>query len=361
MILYGQGGSWGEFFKNGYALRFNTGAVQCDNGEFGDPLFGTKKRCVCVSGKKCDDNSEKQGNWCQCKQGFRTKLNEKGKPFGGWPTRYHFNAVGKAGFVCEKPTPKPTPAPPTPKPTVAAPAPPALRACTYGGYTCNKCVECSGCWTCKGSESQDVKFCNVGAQVNHFNPGGTQCFKNGEPVPSRPKEREAFKPVLIHDGAHCSAYVNLGNAKSLIECGERVMTDDRCAPYYFHVLREDSGAYRNCGCVKPSDPTCSKKSGGNTYKIYKYAPAVYKKGAKGDNDCPEGYAHITTTAECEQATEELDGSLHRTPVGSWGHVPPYCSYQSGGDKSVHFNRNALGKNDGGYSPICKLQPKERKP
>merc|ERR1712154_576807 len=29
-----------------------------------------------------------------------TNRNPKGKPYGGWKDRYHFNAVGKKGFTC---------------------------------------------------------------------------------------------------------------------------------------------------------------------------------------------------------------------------------------------------------------------
>jgi len=89
------------------------------------------------------------------------------------------------------------------------------------------------------------------------------------------------------------------------------------------------------------------------------ASDLYKKGSKGSNSCPKGYGHIITHAECKKAGDALDTSLHRTPIGSWSHVPPYCSYQSGftygkaGDRSVHFNKKRSGKNDGGYTPICK--------
>lgn len=82
------------------------------------------------------------------------------------------------------------------------------------------------------------------------------------------------------------------------------------------------------------------------------APATYKMGAKGSNACPWGYVPIKDHAECKAAGDHLDAALHRTPSGSWGHVPPYCSYQSGGDQSVHFNTKTTGKNDGNYTPIC---------
>jgi len=120
-ILYGAGDSWADFFGNGYALQSeHNGRVECSSGVYGDPLPGVDKKCFCVHKKACDDNAEKKGNSCLCKQGFRTKLNDNGKPFGGWADRYHFNNVGKAGFVCESLTPNPTPAPtnePSPSPT----------------------------------------------------------------------------------------------------------------------------------------------------------------------------------------------------------------------------------------------------
>lgn len=82
-------------------------------------------------------------------------------------------------------------------PVCVKPVAPALRSCSYGGYTCNNCVSCSGCWTCKGSESQDVKFCNVFHTVDQCNPGGTECFKNGEPTCRQPQAASAVWTVKI--------------------------------------------------------------------------------------------------------------------------------------------------------------------
>jgi len=70
--------------------------------------------------KRCDDNSTKQGNWCQCNAGYTMPINpDYNKPFGGWSYRYHRNAIGKDGFVCiakEPGNPEPEPNNPEPQP-----------------------------------------------------------------------------------------------------------------------------------------------------------------------------------------------------------------------------------------------------
>jgi len=81
----------------------------------------------------------------------------------------------------------------------------------------------------------------------------------------------------------------------------------------------------------------------------------YVKGAEGANACPTGYIHIGSFEECKRAAAAVGAGLHRAPLGSWHWVPPYCSFQSAGDKAVHFNTNRNGSNDGGYTPICKLE------
>ena len=82
----------------------------------------------------------------------------------------------------------------------------------------------------------------------------------------------------------------------------------------------------------------------------------YVAGTKGSNSCPGG-ADPAVEGKC------LEGVLSALPAGktqgrktlvagSWGHVPPGCSMQSGGDWAAHYNRRQNGNNDGGYSPVC---------
>lgn len=119
---------------------------------------------------------------------------------------------------------------------------------------------------------------------------------------------------------------------------------DQCTAFCGEMYRGHSGDKSRCitGCEK--------------YAELLEASNVYVKGTARSNSCPKGYGHIKTHGECKLAGDAMNASLHRTPTGSWGHVPPYCSYQSGGDKSVHFNKKSSGKNDGGYTPICKRNP-----
>lgn len=63
---------------------------------------------------------------------------------------------------------------------------------------------------------------------------------------------------------------------------------------------------------------------------------------------------------CLQAVQQLlpAGVIQgRTQLvtGSWPHVPPGCSVQSGGDWAAHFNRNNSVGNDGSYTPVCEAR------
>jgi len=87
----------------------------------------------------------------------------------------------------------------------------------------------------------------------------------------------------------------------------------------------------------------------------------YHFGEVATNSCP---TDDVSEANCLEAVHELlpDGVVQgRTSLvaGSWGWVPPGCSVQSdfthgrSGDWAAHYNRNLNGRNDGGYTPVCK--------
>jgi len=87
----------------------------------------------------------------------------------------------------------------------------------------------------------------------------------------------------------------------------------------------------------------------------------YNWGAMHTNSCPGGSA--ISEADCLAAVQGLLGSgqsqgRSHLVAGSWRHVPTGCSAQThfthgrNGDFAAHYNRNANGNNDGGYTPVC---------
>jgi len=84
----------------------------------------------------------------------------------------------------------------------------------------------------------------------------------------------------------------------------------------------------------------------------------YHLAAKGANQCDSGAT--PQEEECEAAADAMASEWGRTQgrqnlvAGSWGHVPPGCSVQSGGDWAAHYNRRQ-GKNEGIYSLVCSGQ------
>jgi hypothetical protein len=85
--------------------------------------------------------------------------------------------------------------------------------------------------------------------------------------------------------------------------------------------------------------------------------ATVTLSAPGSTTCTSPFT-IASQVECLAkglAAIPSDASPGRVALqtGSWGHVPPGCSVQSGGDWAVHFNTNAASTgNSGEYSPVC---------
>ena len=84
---------------------------------------------------------------------------------------------------------------------------------------------------------------------------------------------------------------------------------------------------------------------------------TYVLGTPGDNACPYG-THINSAAECDAAfvavmpSGVVPGRSRQT--GTWDNVAAGCSYQSGGDSTLHFNSHASPSSTAIYTPICRV-------
>jgi hypothetical protein len=124
---------------------------------------------------------------------------------------------------------------------------------------------------------------------------------------------------------------------------------------YVQVADAECGA-RNEPCFSNSH-NC-----GGTWRqaMYQINHKEYHYGTPAGNTCPTA---DVSEADCLAAVQALlpkGQAQGRTNLvaGSWGWVPPGCSVQShfthgqNGDWAAHYNRNAGGQNDGGYTPVC---------
>jgi len=69
MVYYGYGSKWNSKFVYGFAMF--GGTTDCTNSEFGDPSFGNKKYCVCAtSSVKRVEDCASEGGYCQCSGGL---------------------------------------------------------------------------------------------------------------------------------------------------------------------------------------------------------------------------------------------------------------------------------------------------
>ena len=80
--------------------------------------------------------------------------------------------------------------------------------------------------------------------------------------------------------------------------------------------------------------------------------------ASGKSKCPSG-EEITNSADCEEAFNSIKtkyglNNKRSMQVGSWNHVPLYCTVQRPGDDTVHFNKNSNPSTPRGYRKICKI-------
>lgn len=130
-VLFGQGGSLMDLLERDFWAQPMDGLIQCEWKSFpGEPIhstppvsLGPNKQCVCVSKRRCDQNSNQSGTECVCRQGFWVD--------GDHASRYRLEDAGKSGYQCVQgtpaPTPNPTPSPtesPTPSPTQSPTASP---------------------------------------------------------------------------------------------------------------------------------------------------------------------------------------------------------------------------------------------
>jgi len=101
-----------------------------------------------------------------------------------------------------------------------------------------------------------------------------------------------------------------------------------------------------------------KSRGSGRVKIDLYGKGDYVVGIARALGCPRGsYPIYENMAECQKAAKALNVGQNTQRKDGWEgespDVPPYCSFQSGGDQAVHFNKKLDGKNDGAYTPICR--------
>jgi len=181
--------------------------------------------------------------------------------------------------------------------------------------------------------------CYIGCFVDDDDQDFEKVFGDVNSVEMCRTECAGYKFFAVQHGdqCFCGNYYSNGSQYKRVE-------DSQCQREGFGEGR--GGSMRNSvytvNCSSPPAPGESE--------------APYAKGAA--NACPAGYVHIESFEECKRAAEILGAKAGsgRTWTGSHGRIPPFCSYQSRGDDAVHFNTDAKGKNDGGYTPICKLKP-----
>lgn len=355
------------------ALKAVDGSIQCTDAEFRDPLLGTKKHCICVSEKRCDDNSTfkvetKYKNWtrewCQCKYGYRMNRDSNGKAFGGWNHRYNFEEVGKAGFTCVSPD------------EVSCMNAEALQKClAWGRYTKedNGCLafakgwkkQANDCHSCSATQkdydscdrSECVSFCldmyrssrsevrrcvngcdkyaELGRQLGVF-AGET----NDTPAPTPVDLPPGPSPASVQkDATMFTQYQSTCmNAEVLQKClawGQLSKMDNGCLGFAAGWKKKDNDCH-SCSATQRDYNACSKSectslcgdmytksseerhcvNGCNRYAELLAEDAAslsadYVVGEEGSSDCPEGYAHITTHEECIIAAQELDADKYR--------------------------------------------------
>jgi hypothetical protein len=134
-----------------------------------------------------------------------------------------------------------------------------------------------------------------------------------------------------------------------------------CADQYGNGEQYAQVDESECNAVVEPCRSSSYNCGGTWRQaIYQINHKEYHYGTPAGNTCPTA---DVSEADCLAAVQVLlpkGQAQGRTNLvaGSWGWVPPGCSVQShfthgqNGDWAAHYNRNAGGQNDGGYTPVC---------
>jgi len=180
----------------------------------------------------------------------------------------------------------------------------------------------------------------------------------------------AYSPVCTE---HVPVTAHLGAAASNF-CRTDSVTEAGCLEAVRDLLPDGQAQGRHhlvAGQWNHVPPGCSAQSGGDW-------AAHFNRRGSGNND--GGYSPVcighevinahfgvaasntcdtqsVSEAECREWSQVLlpegqaQGRRHLV-AGSWGHVPPGCSVQSGGDWAAHYNRRGSGNNHGGYTPVC---------
>merc|ERR1719329_1870557 len=180
----------------------------------------------------------------------------------------------------------------------------------------------------------------------------------------------AYTPVCA---GHVPVTVHLGDTASDL-CTTETVAEAACLRAVQVLLpagRTQGRRHLVAGSWHHVPPGCSIQSGGDWAAHYNrrrtglndggytpvcvgHEPITSHLGVAGSNICT---TESISEAEClEEVQDRLpEGQAQgrqNLVAGSWSHVPPGCSVQSGGDWAAHFNRRTSGNNDGGYTPVC---------
>ena len=140
-----------------------------------------------------------------------------------------------------------------------------------------------------------------------------------------------------------------------------------------------TSARHDCGSCQPTPPpTCGGNGGGAPCKFpfthngqqhsgciatdhgepWCYTTAAGGSALWGNCNCrsaPLALAGLPQTKCLAAAVAQFGAKVtakRSLVTGSWSHVLPGCSVQSGGDWAAHFNSNSAGiKNDGSYTAV----------
>jgi len=144
-----------------------------------------------------------------------------------------------------------------------------------------------------------------------------------------------------------------GSSKTIDECKLICMEHPDCKAIQVGVNQADRiGA---CVALDKWETTGCTRTSHTLWDVYVKLQQAYVAGTEGSDSCPGG-ADAVVEGKCLEAVVSVlpAGATQgrKTLVaGSWGHVPPGCSMQSGGDWAAHYNRQN-GNNVGTYTPVC---------
>jgi hypothetical protein len=228
--------------------------------------------------------------------------------------------------------------------------------------------------TANGVECQQRCLKEGGAFFNFWPNGGCHCS-----TASATERIDAGNPTEVSGSMTCDARILFQETAHCFRCKEVGSTTTRrhntntYIPSFEIEGKENinkaldyiTGAQLKSGFMQ--NPASGRMSALNDEKatVNIYMAVLldmwdeFKKASDGSyaaNHCPAGQESVSEASCLEEARKLLPAGTGqgRTTLisGSWGHVPPGCSIQSGGDWAAHYNKHACGQNDGKYSLVC---------